>query len=71
MKIKHEFKIPKFFKEKVENAKERMEEVEEDFKRVSTTALLIGVPLAAGLTLGYLVGFNKGLLKTTATYIIK
>lgn len=63
MKHTIELKMPKLFnRKKVDNEPEVVTEVDlnenEDLKNVGK----IAVAVVAGLTVGYLVGFNKGLM---------
>lgn len=71
--VKHtiELRMPKIFGKK--KTKEELEgETEVIVKNADVArALSIGAPLVIGLTVGYLVGFNRGVNKNSTVYIIK
>jgi hypothetical protein len=70
MKHTIELKMPKFFGRKTEMDPEGETEVRMKNKDI-TTVVAIAVPLIVGLTAGYFVGFNKGVMKNSNMYIIK
>lgn len=70
MRMNVEFKPPRLFGKKDKDEKGQME-ISVNDKKVSDTTVLVGGALVVGLTLGYLVGFNRGVNKNSTMYVIK
>lgn len=73
--VKHtiHLKLPKLFgkKAKNDNGPEVVTEVDlEKREQEISVAILVAVPLVAGLTLGYLVGFKAGVHKGGTNVIV-
>lgn len=71
MHMNVEFKPPKLFGRKNKEEDKGQMEISVNDKKISETTLLVGGTLVVGLTLGYLIGFNRGVNKNTSMYIIK
>lgn len=71
MHMNVEFKPPKIFGKKGKEESKGQMEISVNDKKISEATLLIGGSLIAGLTVGYLVGFNRGVNKNSNVYIVK
>ena len=71
MKMNVEIRPPKIFGRRNKEEDKGQMEVSVNDTKVSETALLVGGALVFGLTVGYLVGFNRGVNKNSTMYIIQ